>query len=117
MVEEDRLKESIVRSPEAVKELFVSDQNADNQNDNGVAFKMAETIKPYTRSSGGLISVRIDLIKTKITDNKVKMDRMQLGLKSKEERLRQKYGAMESAINRSKETGKYLKNNLPSGND
>ncbi len=113
MVDETRLKEAILRSPDGVKELFVSDQNADNRFDNGVAFRMAETMKPYTRSSGGLISVRIDLLKLKIADNKQRMDRMQLSLKSKEEQLRIKFGAMESAINSSKETGKYLKNNLP----
>ncbi len=111
-VDKDKLTDALSTSPESVKELFVSDRNQDLLPDNGVAYSMAEGLKPYTRNSGGLITARIDLLKTKISDNKKQMDRMQLSLKTKEEKLRMKFGAMEQAVHESKSVGKYLKNNL-----
>ena len=111
-LDEEKLKSALTRSPEAVKHLFAADTNTDAIVDNGVAFRMTEELTPYTRRAGGLITVRIDSLKTKIDDNKERVDNMELSLKSKEERLRQKFGKMEQSIRESKSVGGYLKNNL-----
>ncbi|MDH5656536.1 MAG: flagellar filament capping protein FliD, partial [Spirochaetia bacterium] len=100
-VDESKLKNAIENSPLSVKELFSSDTNDDNVLDNGVGFMMTKKLKPYSRQSGGLIAIRIDLLKNKISDNKDRISRKELSLKKKEENLRQKFGRMESAIKKS----------------
>ena len=111
-INEEKLNKSIEMSPLSVKELFASDTNDDAMIDNGVAFTMTKELKPYSRQSGGMISVRIDLLKSRITDNKDRISRKELSLERKEQSLRQKFGRMESSIKQSKNTGNFLKNQL-----
>lgn len=114
VLDESRLRQSISASPDAVKELFASDSNEDATPDHGVALKMAEMLKPYNRLSGGIISTRIDLLKTQIAETKDRINKKELSLKDKEQELRRRFGRMESSIQQSRETGKYLKGNLRS---
>ncbi len=117
-VDEEKLIQALTRSSLSVKELFASDTNEDSRVDNGAAYQMSRSLKAYTRFTGGLISIRIDLLKTKVSDNKERIDRLELSLKSKEESLRRRFGRMEEAVRQSRSMGNYLKNNLraPSGN-
>lgn len=111
-IDEDKLFRSISQSPENVRALFASDRNSDAVVDTGVAFRMNQQLAPYTRRAGGLITARIDSLNTKIDDNKKQADDLELSVKGKEERLRQKFGKMEQSIRESKSVGSYLKNNL-----
>lgn len=116
-IETEKLLKALNESSFAVKELFSSDTNEDNLTDNGVAFKMRQTLQPYSRLTGGLISVRIDLLNTKISDNKDRINNKELSLKKTEEKLRSKFGHMESSIKKSQAVGRELQNQLKnSGN-
>ncbi len=112
-VDEAKLKKALEQSPQAVKELFASDTNEDSRVDHGAAYKLAQNLKPYARVSGGLVSARINLLKTRMTDNKDRIRRRERSLKTMETRLRRKFGGMERSVGRSKATQRYLRNRMP----
>ncbi len=111
-IDEAKLDSALSKAPYKVRDLFASDINSDARTDNGVAYTLVEDLAPYTRNAGGLVTLRIDTIKTKITDNKTKIDKMELSLKSKEQSLRQKFGRMERSMNESRAVGRSLQNSL-----
>ena len=111
-IDEGKLRKALDKSPESVRELFANDTNEDTRIDNGVAFKLGQTLLPYSRRSQGMITVRIDLLNTRITDNKDKIFRKQQALKVYEDRLRSKFGRMEKMVGRNRRTGNFLRNKL-----
>lgn len=114
-IEESRLREAIQENPQAVRELFASDTDNNLMVDNGVAYTIYEDMKAFTSVSGGLITVRINVIKEKIADNKQRVDRMELSLENKEQQLRQKFGRMERSIRENKAQGDFLRSRLGGG--
>jgi flagellar hook-associated protein 2 len=111
-IDEAKLASVLRTAPFSVRDLFASDTNSDARTDNGVAYTLSEDLAPYTRNAGGLITLRIDTVKTKITDNKTRIDKMELSLKSKEQNLRQKFGRMERSMSESRSVGRSLQNSL-----
>ncbi|MCE9599942.1 MAG: flagellar filament capping protein FliD [Spirochaetia bacterium] len=97
-LDSDKLRAALSTDAASVKELFAMDVNEDAVIDNGVAFKIQQTLGPYNRMSGGLITSRIDLIKTQIADNKERIRKKEMSLVGKEQDLRRRFGRMESAI-------------------
>ena len=114
-LDEKKLREALDTSAEGVKQLFASDNNSDARIDNGAAHRMHETLKPYSTTSGGMIGVRIQLLNDRIADNKKRISNKELSLKSVEERLRRKFGGMETYMRRSRATGDFLRNRLRMG--
>lgn len=110
IIDEEKLQESIKIQPDSIKELFASDKNEDLIVDDGVAYKTYQELSDYVKSSGNIISSRIELLKEKIKDNKKIILNKELSLGRKEEMLRQKFGKMESAIQNSKSMNKFLQN-------
>ena len=111
-VDEARLSQALAESPQSVKDLFASDLNEDAITDNGVAFKMNETLKPYVQFSGGLITARIETIKSKIDSKKEAIASKERSLAQKEQQLREKFGRMESSIREARSQSEYLKSKL-----
>ncbi|MBI40098.1 MAG: hypothetical protein CMF59_10890 [Leptospiraceae bacterium] len=111
-VDEGKLTKALSDSPQSVKDLFASDLNEDAITDNGVAFKMNETLKPYVQFSGGLITARIETIKSRIDQKKEAMASKERSLAQKEQQLREKFGRMESSIREAKSRSEYLKSKL-----
>ena len=114
-LDEKKLRAALDTSAEGVKQLFASDTNSDARIDNGAAHRMHETLKPYSTTSGGMIGVRIQLLNDRIADNKKRIASKELSLKSVEERLRRKFGGMETYMRRSRATGDFLRNRLRMG--
>ncbi len=112
ILDEEKLEQSLIQYPDAVKEIFAMDRNEDSLIDDGVAFKMNQELSPYVQVSGGIITSRVNLLKEKIKENKKIILNKELSLMRKEEMLRQKFGRMESSIRNSRETGNILKNRL-----
>ena len=108
-LDEGKLKDALAKSPGGLQKLFASDNNKDRRLDNGAAFKMEKTLKPYAQTNHGLISVRIELLKSKISSNKDRIFRQEEMLSRKKENLRRKFGRMEQAVKRSRSMGDYLK--------
>ncbi|MBE7438389.1 MAG: flagellar filament capping protein FliD [Spirochaetales bacterium] len=115
ILDEDRLRQALEASPEAVKELFAQDSNSDTRLDHGAAYKMRESLDPYTRMARGIIPGRIDLIKAQSRSNTDRIARIEAGVQAKESSLRDRFGRMESAIGKSKATSNYLKNQMRQG--
>jgi len=115
ILDEDRFRQALEASPEAVKELFAQDSNSDTRLDHGAAYKMRESLDPYTRLARGIIPGRIDLIKEQSRSNTDRIARIEAGVQSKEANLRDRFGRMESAIGKSKATSNYLKNQMRQG--
>ncbi|MCB1309295.1 MAG: flagellar filament capping protein FliD [Leptospiraceae bacterium] len=115
-IDENKLIDALSNNPEAVRELFASDTNEDSIPDNGVAVNMQNMLRPYNTSAGGLISARIDLLRTEITNNKDEIRRKELSLNDKEQELRRRFGRMERAVNENRSMGQYLNRNIPQGN-
>ena len=111
-VDEGKLTKALSDSPQSVKDLFASDLNEDAITDNGVAFKMNETLKPYVQFSGGLITARIETIKSRIDQKKEAIASKERSLAQKEQQLREKFGRMESSIREARSQSEYLKSKL-----
>jgi flagellar capping protein FliD len=104
----EQLAKALRDNGPAVKEILASDTNEDAVIDNGAAFRIYQTLQPYNRMSGGIITSRIDLLKQQITDNKEKARRKESGLVSMEADLRRRFGRMESAIKEGRQMGQSL---------
>lgn len=111
-VDEAKLSQALGESPQSVKDLFASDLNEDSITDNGVAFKMNATLKPYVQFSGGLITARIETIKSRIEQKQETIASKERSLEQKEQQLRQKFGRMESSIREARSRSEYLKSKL-----
>ena len=73
---------------------------------------MTETLKPYIQFAGGLISARIDTVKTRIDEKKEMIASKESSLDKKEQTLREKFGRMESSIREAHSQSEYLKSKL-----
>lgn len=112
-IEEEKLNEALRINPEAVRELFASDTNEDNVPDNGMAVQLEQNLRPYNRTSGGLIAARITMLKEQISSNKEEMFRKERSIENKQQNLRESFGRMEQAVQRNRSMGDYLKSNAP----
>lgn len=110
-INEERLREVLSQNPESVKELFASDTSENTRIDNGVAFRLHQTLDAYN-GERGMIASRIDRLKDQITDNTDRIERKEASLEAQEESLRQRFGRMESAIMRNRARGQQLQNRL-----
>ena len=108
-VEDKKLLTAITDRPEGVQNLFASNFNSKKIIDNGVAFKMAELLKPYAQINQGFISSQVDLLKNKINSNKENISKRQVILERKQDNLRERFGRMERSIRQSRNTSDYLK--------
>jgi flagellar capping protein FliD len=113
VVDEEKLNDALTNGSLSVKELFNSDNNGDGRLDDGVAFQLISNLKPYTRSVGGLLVIRIDSLNDQIDDTHKRIDKHEEYLVNYEMKTRQKFKAMESAIKKSKSVSDYLKNYNP----
>ena len=112
-IEEDKLGKALRANPEAVRELFASDTNEDSVPDNGMAVSLEQSLRPYNRTSGGLIAARITMLKDQISSNKEEMFRKERSIENKQQSLRERFGRMEQAVQRNRSMGEYLKSNGP----
>jgi len=94
----DQLRRALREDAVSVKQLFALDAHEDGVVDDGAAFRIQQVLGPYNRMAGGLITSRIDLIKSQIADNKERVRKKEMSLVGMEADLRRRFGRMESAI-------------------
>lgn len=110
-----KLQEMLENHPVAVKEFFAIDSNGDRRLDNGFAYTTEEFLEPYTRYTRGLISEQIKSKQNRIKDLNKEKVKIEEHIAKYEEKLRSKFGHMESSVRQQKATGDYLKNKLGGG--
>lgn len=110
-----RLNEVLARYPEAIKDLFGMDSNNDYHLDQGFAIQTGQFLEPYSRMTGGIFTAQIE-------SNKMRMESLDKDIQRKEEhvanyreKMKQRFGYMESNVSRQKSTGDYLKQRFKSG--
>lgn len=111
-IEESTLQIALNDNPESVRELFASDNNNDNRVDDGVGVAILEHLKPYTQLTSGLVTSKIKLAESTISENSKKVKEFESHLVSFEKKLKQKYLYMEQGVGKNKAVGNYLKNNF-----
>jgi len=111
-VDDKKLEAALSQHPLSVKELFSLDTNGDKRIDNGVAYQVILTLKPYTRYKG-LIDSKTGLIRDQNTDINKQITKHEEYLIKYEDKMRSKFRAMETALRKSKSMSDYLKNNNP----
>jgi flagellar hook-associated protein 2 len=117
-IDESTLQIALNDNPESVRELFASDNNNDNRVDDGVGVAILEHLKPYTQLTSGLVTSKIKLAESTISENSKKVKDFESHLASFEKKLKQKYLYMEQGVGKNKAVGSYLKNNFQrKGND
>ncbi len=113
-IDEEALKRALSDNPEAVRELFASDNNGDSRMDNGLGVQLLEHLKPYTQFTSGVLSTKIKLAEDLIADNNKKIKNYDSHLSGFEQKLKAKFMYMEQGIGKNKAVGSYLNNNLRS---
>jgi flagellar hook-associated protein 2 len=112
-VNEKELESAIDNQLPAIDQLFGRDNDGDLVIDSGLAYRMNEFVREYTKT-GGIISTRIAGIERKIDDTEEEISDMEDHLDRKRQSLKRKYGRMESNIQRMQENSSAL-NRLNSG--
>jgi flagellar hook-associated protein 2 len=98
-VNEQQLDKALDQHLPAIKQLFGRDDDGDLVVDSGLAYRMNQYVREYTKT-GGIISTRIAGIDRKIDDTEEDMADMEDQLARKRQSLKRKYGRMESTIGR-----------------
>ncbi len=111
-IDEEALKRALSDNPEAVRELFASDNNGDSRMDNGLGIQLLEHLKPYTQFTSGVLSTKIKLAEDLIAENNKKIKNYDSHLSGFEQKLKAKFMYMEQGIGKNKAVGSYLNNNL-----
>ncbi len=112
IIDEGLLKKTLLENPDGVTLFFGSDSDGDNKADNGMAFKVVATLKPYVSSGKNIIAAKIDM-----EDNGIKMADESIKskedhLKKYEEKLKRKFAAMEQALSQTNSQKQWMKNQL-----
>ncbi|MBN1498744.1 MAG: flagellar filament capping protein FliD [Spirochaetes bacterium] len=110
VIDEDVLRTVIMKNPEGVKNFFGSDNDGDNRTDNGMAFVLENSLKPYTSpaKNSNILTVKITEQNDSITRTNERIARQEEHLKNYEEKLRKKFGSMEQAVSSSKATQSWM---------
>ncbi len=111
-IDESTLSIALNDNPESIRELFASDNNNDNRVDDGVGVAILEHLKPYTQLTSGLVTSKIKLAESTMSENNKKVKDFESHLISFEQKLKQKYLNMEQGVGKNKAVGSYLKNNF-----
>ncbi|MCL2155154.1 MAG: flagellar filament capping protein FliD [Leptospirales bacterium] len=117
VIDEDLLRQTILENPEGVRSFFGSDTTGDNRIDNGMAYVLVRTLDPYISSGKNIIATRIDLEDESIKMTNEKIKKHEAYLKTYEEKLRQKFTAMEKSISGAKAQQEWMNNQMKGVNN
>ncbi len=108
-IKEDALDRALKDNMEAVRDLFGNDTDGDLIVDNGVAYRLDATLKPYVET-GGIFSLKTSTVDSVIAREKRTVESEEKRLASYEIELKRKYGQMESALNRMESSSSSIDN-------
>ncbi len=110
VIDESKLRNTIIENPEGVKMFFGSDNDGDNRIDSGLAYSVVQTLKPYVSFGKNIISTKIDLENSSIKMADERIEKHEMHLKVYEEKLKRKFAKMEQAISGAKNQRNWMKN-------
>lgn len=97
-INESALDQALLQNLPAVKELFGTDSDGDLLVDSGVAFKIDELMRPFVQT-GGIITTNTQSIDRQIDRTDEEISSYEDYLAGYEQRMKEQFGRMESAIN------------------
>jgi flagellar hook-associated protein 2 len=106
-VNEGDLDSAIANQLPAIEQLFGRDTDGDLVIDSGLAYRMHNFVREYTKT-GGIIATRIAGIDRRIQNTEEDIADEKDELARKEQSLKRKYGRMESSIGRMQENSSAL---------
>ena len=98
-IDERALDAAIETKMPAIRQLFASDTTGDLIMDTGVAVNLENISRPFVEL-GGLVSLKISTLDSRISQDTRRVDNLERQLAAKELDLRIQYGRMEAAYNR-----------------
>lgn len=108
-IDEKKLDDAIDNNIIALQQIFGFDSNGDRLIDTGVAYACEYLVKPYVEI-GGLISIKIATLDSRIKDDDRRIAAMDKQLADKEASLKSQYSQMEGAYNRMEQMSNSLDN-------
>ncbi len=108
-IDEAKLEKAIDGRIDAVRELFGNDTDGDFAVDTGLAFAVAENIRPYTQP-GGVVGNRIAAIDDTAGRRERDIATLTKQLADKEARLKREYATMEGALGTLDRSSRALEN-------
>jgi len=112
IIDEEKLRKSIMNNPEGIKQFFGCDTDGDNREDNGLAFRINNILTPYILTGNSIITSKIALEENSIKMTDDRIGRLQDHLKKYEDKLRRKFAAMEKSISGANVQKNWMKSNL-----
>ena len=110
------LDNAIENSLPSIRQLFGSDTNGDMVIDTGVAHNLEFLSKPFVET-GGLITLKVNTIESRISQDVRRTDILDRQLAAKEVDLRIQYGRMEAAYSRMEQLQSSFENFNQQGNN
>ena len=98
-LDEEKLEEAM-KSPGAVEELFGLDTDGDKIVDNGVAYKLVYTLKPFIQPGQNIVRNKIKYFRGVIAGLEERIDNWEEHLENYEDELRTKFANMEKNLSR-----------------
>ncbi len=108
-IDEDKLEESVNRMGDWVKQLFGYDSDNDLAIDSGAAYQLDNYLKAYV-GIGGIVSNRMAALDNSIARKDREIERYNEHLEDYEAALRNKFGAMEGALNNLEKSSQAIEN-------
>lgn len=108
-IDEKKLDDAIDNNITALQQVFGFDSNGDRLVDTGAAYACESLVRPYLET-GGLISMKIATLDSRIKDDDRRIIAMDKQLADKEAALKSQYSQMEGAYNRMEQMSNSLDN-------
>lgn len=116
VLDKNLLRQMLLEHPEAVQEFFALDSNADRRLDSGFAYESEQILNNYSKFSRGIIITQINSNKERMKQNQKSKQRVEEHAENYKDKMKAKFGYMESNVRQQKSTGNYLKNRLGGNN-
>jgi flagellar hook-associated protein 2 len=108
-IDEKKLDDAIDNNIVSLQQVFGFDSNGDRLVDTGAAYACESLVRPYVET-GGLISIKIATLDSRIKDDDRRIVALDKQLADKEASLRSQYSQMEGAYNRMEQMSNSLDN-------
>lgn len=98
-IDEKKLDENLSKNLDAIKSIFGFDSDGDLIIDSGIGYALDKQLTAYVQT-GGVLANKTKTLDRQIETSQGKISKLETQLDKKEAELRQKYGIMESTLNK-----------------
>ncbi|MFW6138232.1 MAG: flagellar filament capping protein FliD [Spirochaetota bacterium] len=109
-IDEDTFINAMEKHPEAIEQLFGSDQNQDKVTDQGAAHVLEHTLEGYSDPHEGIISYHIRNTDNRIDNQQEKIEDWKEHLEEYRAKLKKDFTYMQQALNELEQTQKRIEN-------